>query len=296
MNELVAAFLEHRPLPGKPSAKLSATLAELEAQGRASWPRVTLTPAQLGRRLAARVTTGDPAGAIAQLETLRGHAAELYLAAACAEGVPAAVAEFTVRYLGPLPRYLARMKPDAAFVDEVRQRLSVKLLVATPDAPPRIGEYAGRGPLASWVRVAALHLAISLRRADKRGRIEDDEEVDEHGSPAPDPEVELLARRYRPAFEGALREALTRLDPAEREVLRLYYIDGMTVDTLGEHLRVGRSTAARRVAAARRAAFEQTRVILRERLQLGSSAFDSIARQLKSQLTISLSTLFSRES
>jgi RNA polymerase sigma-70 factor (ECF subfamily) len=273
---------------------LAATLHELVAIGRAAWPRLALAPTQRVRRLAARLEAGNAAAVQAQLQALRPHAAELFLASACAEGVAGAVAEFTSRYLGPLPRYLARMKPDDAFVDEVRQRLSMKLLVATPESPPRIAEYAGRGPLASWVRVAALHLAISLRRADPAARAGDGEDLDEHAAPAPDPEVELLARRYRPAFEGALREALAHLDSDEREVLRLYYLDGMTVDTLGERLGVGRSTAARRVAAARRAAFEETRRLLRERLQLGGSAFDSIARQLKSQLTLSLSTLFSK--
>jgi RNA polymerase sigma-70 factor (ECF subfamily) len=292
MDELLACFVAHCPLAGPPPPALTTTLRELVAIGQAAWPRLLLRPLEFVRRQAARLETRDPAAALAQMAALRPHAAELFLAAACADGVPGAAAELTTHYLNALPRYLARMKPDDAFIDEVRQRLSMKLLVATPESPPRIAEYAGRGPLGSWVRVAALHLAISLRRADPAARAGDGSDLDERAAPAPDPEVELLARRYRPAFESALREALAHLGSEEREVLRLYYLDGMTVDTLGARLGVGRSTAARRVAAARRAAFEETRRLLRERLQLGS-AFDSIARQLKSQLTISLSTLFS---
>jgi RNA polymerase sigma-70 factor (ECF subfamily) len=269
-------------------------LGELQSLGRAAWPRVTLALRLLGRRLGARVAARDPAAAVAELEALRPHAGALYLAAACAEGIDAAIAAFTTRFLDPLPRYLARMKPDAAFVAEVRQRLSRKLLVAMPEAPPRIADYGGRGPLASWVRVVALHLAISLKRAERGQRTDGEGDLDAHSAPAPDPEVELLARHYRPAFEAALREALPRLDGREREVLRVYHIDGMTVDALGERLGVGRSMAARRVAAARRAAFEETLRILRERLLLGASVFDSIARQLKSQVTISLTSSHAR--
>jgi hypothetical protein len=65
----------------------------------------------------------------------------------------------------------------------------------------------------------------------------------------------------------------------------------LTVDELAEQLRVGRSTAARRVAAARRSVFERTRTILHERLALGASAFESLARQLKSHIEISLSAI-----
>jgi RNA polymerase sigma-70 factor (ECF subfamily) len=291
MDELVATFIEACPLQGQPPPALATLLAELAASGRGAWPKLSLAPAVFVRHLAVRVAVSDPVEACARLEALRPRAAELFLSTACAEGLPPALAEFDARYLSAVPHYLARMKADSSFVEEVRQRLRVNLLMTLDGKPPRIAQYGGRGPLTSWVRVAALHLAISLRRGERGDVVDDDGDIERHGSLTPDPEIELLARRYRPVFEAALRDALAHLDAPAREILRLYYFEGLTVDALGERLGVGRSTAARRVASARMSVFAHTRRLLHERLEMGASAFESLARHLKSQLAISLTNL-----
>jgi RNA polymerase sigma-70 factor (ECF subfamily) len=295
MDPLIASFLEGCPLDGEPPAGLAPALAELVTRGRAAWPTLKLDSALFVRRQAARIATDERDDVGARIAALLPHAGDLFLAAACAEGVPDAAEELEAHYLRALPRQLARLRPDSAFLDEVKQQLSVRLLVASPEAPPRIADYAGRGPLSSWLRVVAMHTALGLRRARKDRPVDDAHDVEAHAGVAPDLELELLARRYRRALEAALRDAMAKLEGPARQLLRLHYVDGLTVDDLGERLGVGRSTAARRVAAARASVFAHARALLRERLGLSAATFESLARQLRSQIVISLNALLTRE-
>ena len=83
---------------------------------------------------------------------------------------------------------LGRMQPTPQLVDDTRQALREKLLVAAPGARPRIGEYAGRGPLQAWVRVAAVRAALDILRAagarDGGGDVEPDDLCQRRGQPS----------------------------------------------------------------------------------------------------------------
>src|SRR5688572_31992928 len=57
-----------------------------------------------------------------------------------------------------------RVDRNAAFVDEVRQALRIRLLVGEAGRV-RIDDYMGRGPLRAWLGVAALRIALNLKRA-----------------------------------------------------------------------------------------------------------------------------------
>jgi RNA polymerase sigma-70 factor (ECF subfamily) len=59
---------------------------------------------------------------------------------------------------------VARVDRSPELRDEVRQILWQRLFVGTGAAAPRILSYAGRGPLAGWVAVAAQRIALDLRR------------------------------------------------------------------------------------------------------------------------------------
>src|SRR5688572_33291625 len=96
---------------------------------------------------------------------------DVALAQACAAGDPAALATFEQRCLGaPLDRVLMRLGATSAEIDEVKQQLRLKLLVAEPDRKPRITEYSGRGALEAWVRVVAVRAFLDLRQRVKIGR------------------------------------------------------------------------------------------------------------------------------
>src|SRR5579884_1384958 len=127
--------------------------AAVTAKGpREAWPGVDVADA-------------DFAAAVERHRPAPEHLADLYLATACAAGNAAALAAFERTHLSQVAAFVARTDSDPAFAEEVRQRLREKLLVGQP---PRISEYAGQGPLGGWVRVAAVRMALDLRKMTAR--------------------------------------------------------------------------------------------------------------------------------
>jgi RNA polymerase sigma-70 factor (ECF subfamily) len=103
-----------------------------------------------------------------------------------------------------------------------------------------------------------------------------------------DLEVDYLKGHYRAVFEAALKETLTELPVQQRNVLRLSFVEGLSIDEIGALHGVHRATAARWIAAAREAILDGTRRRLRSDLSLSDSEFDSVVRLVQSQLEVSL--------
>jgi RNA polymerase sigma-70 factor len=90
---------------------------------------------------------------------------------------------------------------------------------------------------------------------------------------------------------AALRDAVAALTPEQRVILRMYFASGQSTEQIAAVLRVNRSTAARRLVAARQAVFDETHRRLRAELPLTTDEFASLARALHDQLDVSLSGL-----
>ena len=103
-----------------------------------------------------------------------------------------------------------------------------------------------------------------------------------------DPEISLLRERYREQVHAALREAIAQLPERQRNVLRQYYIDGLTIDQLAALYRVDRATTARWVVASRSAVLAGVRTELTAALGASTEEIDSILRLVRSQLELSL--------
>jgi RNA polymerase sigma-70 factor (ECF subfamily) len=261
----------------------SRGLAELESRLAAAadaWG--VAVPAGLAARLAGQLATAaDPT---AMLDGLRLD--ELVLAQACAAGDPRALDAFDARVLARVPELLARHAPalDAA---EVRQVLRERLLVAPPGDVPRIADYAGRGSLAGWLRVAILRTASNLRRGE-RPTTDLDHASALPGLAAASPELSLLAQRYGAGLQLALRDAFHALSPSERTVLRLHHLDGLTVDQLAPVLGTSRATAGRRLLAARDHLGSLCLDLLVDRTDTTPAELRSVLRALISRLDVSL--------
>jgi len=286
--ELAPAFLTAREVDTAAEClpALEALLVRVLDTGRAAWPGVVLE----GRRFVAHLARHLPAGhAPEALERL--HLGDLYLARACVEGVPAALAAFEARLLPEVYVAVARLKLPPATVDELRQQVRQKMLLSTPDEPSKLAAYPGTGPLVGWVRGAALWLARVLLRQRARGLHSDDSALCLLVEPGDDPELAYLKRTYRAEFNAAFAQALGRLATRQRNVLRLKYLDGMSIDQLGAVYGVHRASAARWVVAAQEALLKQTRRGLTERLRLTGSQLDSVLRLISSQLDVNLGRL-----
>ncbi|WP_224244051.1 sigma-70 family RNA polymerase sigma factor [Hyalangium gracile] len=222
------------------------------------------------------------------------HSAELYLAFACVQGDAAALEEFERRLEGLVGAAITHLRPSRAFVDEVRQRLRQKLLLAQPGSPPKLLEYGGRGSLTQWLRAVALREALNqLARQQARPAPDSLEAIAEMRAPGPDPELALLKRRYAPEFKASLEAALRDLPPRERNFLRLFFIEGLTVEQIARMDGTHKSTVSRRMASARESVLAEMRRQLQERLELSMSELDSLMGQLRSQLDLSLARALS---
>lgn len=272
-----------RRLPGD----LEARLLAMVEQGRAAWAGLRLDPEVFATYVGEHMPPEADTDVDAVLREI--HAADLYLACACAHGVAGAARAADDAYLSTLANVLHHVDSSPAFADEVRQILRDKLFVSVDGAPPKIIGYSGSHPLAAWMRIAARRVGISLRRGDEaRGRASAAALAVALPAGA-DPEIDYLKARYRAEFREAFQVAVTALTERERVILRLSLLEGLSHEKIALIYGVTQSTVTRWIARARESLAEGTQRILGERLRLGASEIHSIAKLVYSELHLSLS-------
>lgn len=215
--------------------------------------------------------------------------ADLDLARACAAGDSRAIAEVERRFGADLVRALARLRIDATSSDEIRQTVREKLFVAKDGRPPGISSYEGKGPLGAFLRAVVVHAAMSAKRSQRRDH--DGDSAIRDAAAADDPELDEIRRRYGASFKQAFADALAELEPRDRNVLRLVYVEGVAVEQAALAYGVHRVTVSRWLADARAHLHSRTRALLRERLSLSATELASVARLCLSQIDVSLDRL-----
>jgi RNA polymerase sigma-70 factor, ECF subfamily len=258
-------------------------LRRVAQEAAAAWPTVKLSLDVFVAHLRERLEEGDTAAALDKI-----HAADLYLACACLHGDEGAWRELDHHHLQRVPSFVARIDASPAFADDVKQRLGEKL-VKEADGPGKLSLYTGRGPFGAWLRVAAIREAQNGKRRSKRTVDADDVALvaSDH-----DPEVQLLKQRFAKEFTDAFKAVLVTLSADERNVLRLHYLDGLTIEEVGKTYRVSRATAARWIASARDTIIERTQRALGDRLGDSAPRPQSMLAFVKSQLDMSLARHF----
>jgi len=251
--------------------------------GRTAWPAVALAREAFSLHVA---PLADDAARFA---------ADLYLAAACLAGDTAAIEQLDRELTSAARGAIASIDANPAFIDEGLQRLRTSLLVG--DAP-RLAAYAGRGGLRAWLGVAAARTALMMRRSRQRQRevpAEDDWSSALVEISTNDPELELLKRQYRAAFAAAFHDAVGALEPRLRTVLRMSFLEDLSIDEIGATYAVHRATAARWITRASEVLFEETQRLLGERLALTPTELGRMTALVRSQLDVSVSQLLPRE-
>jgi RNA polymerase sigma-70 factor (ECF subfamily) len=268
----IACRLEYRA----EGMELQSLVASVVRAGREAWPAVGYTEAQLAAWLAA--------GGVGEAQ-VRAHGRDLFLAAACAEGDPGAVAALETELIARVPEYVARfhLSPDA--LDDLRQRVRVRLL--TGDRP-RIGDYRGHGPLGAWLRMCAIRTALNMRELMAAERAHGDSW---HMLSGLDPSLDQLLdrQRHRSTLKEALEAALASLEPREKTLLRMHFIEGLSIDGIGLVFRVHRATAARWLVALRGKVLELFQDRLAVDLGARKSEVQSLVRLLRTEIEASVS-------
>ena len=266
---------------------LEGRLAALLATAREQWPGLGVNPRRFVAHWAAQLAQADDLPrALEQL-----HLPDLYLAFGCAERDAAALRALDVVF-GTVTAAIRSVDASPSFVDEILQRLRTRVLVPDEGRAPRILDYAGRGSLENWLRAGALRLALNARRDARRGP-EPLPEVSiwEPAAPTLDRTLEILRGRYAAEFGSALREAFASLEAQERNVLRLHFMEGLSLNQIGAMYQVNKSTISRRMTRARELLLERTRSRLVEALALPPAELESLLEDLGPRLDLSLSSV-----
>ena len=100
-----------------------------------------------------------------------------------------------------------------------------------------------------------------------------------------------MRARYGAEVKGALADTLRELTIDQRNVLRMHYLDDLTIDEIAACYRVHRSTAARWIAETRNHILDEVRRQLRERTRSTPSEIDSLLRLVRSEVELTLSDL-----
>jgi RNA polymerase sigma-70 factor (ECF subfamily) len=287
-QEVTAAFLAGLDAARRSKAAgWEEQLAGLLGEARRAWPDLAVAPESfLGWLLERLPARGDGKQGVDGLKV-----ADLYLAFACTQGNAAALRSFEQHYMPEIDASLKRLRLSDIQREELRQELRQKLLVAQDETGPRIGTYGGRGDLRRWVKAVATREGLVLLRKHTPEVEMEEEFFEAFPAAAEDVELQHARREYQEEFKRAFEEALTSLEPEERNLLRQHFIDGLSTPQLaalhGQH----RVTLFRKLKQACETLADRTRKLLLERLPMSEKELSSLNRLIRSQLDVSLERL-----
>lgn len=273
---------EEPPLSPRWTLQAQEGLLEL---ARRAWPELGVPGEDFVESVAARCPDDVDPSAL--------DIAGLYLAHLCLRGDPAALAAFEREEIAATRRFLAGRERDASIADELLQRVRTRVLLPRADGrPPRLADFSGRGGLRAWLRIIALREHLDAHRAPHRAPGRDIDSDDDVGAVVVAPELALLRARYLDSLNTALRDALRAQPPRDRTLLRMHYVDGLSLSSMGALYRVNKGTISRWLANAREAVLSEVLATLQHEIGCSPAEAQSLARVLRSELHLTLPGLF----
>src|SRR6266700_8216762 len=213
------------------------------------------------------------------------HLEDLALATACAEGVEAAWEHFFTNYRAYLRTAAAailRCSTGSAEACDLADSLFSELygLAGGKGADRSLFRYFhGRSSLKTWLRAVLAQRHIDSIRAGRRFEELGENESGDATPAAPlGPPIQFVdphRERYVALFTRALQAALDRLEPQEKDRLRLYYAEEKTLAEIGRLLGEHESSVSRHMDRARYDLRHNVENILRQ----GFSAANGSAAQ-----------------
>ena len=256
-------------------------LETLYARGRQAHANLRVSERAFARHLE-RCSNQPAGGARDELA-----AADLYLACACIERVPGAAAEFELHFAKVIRRAVSRVVVEHDDCKDAEQRVRQHLLVGAGHVGPALVKYPGQAPLAQWISVVAVRVAISMLRSESaERRLRQRAGAEAIGV---NPEQLFMKAEIREALEPAVDEALGRLADRDRLIMRLFLVGGMTTHAIGRSLGLSHQAISKRLARAREALLRDIRATVAARLKLRKTELSSVMRVVGSQLDVNVS-------
>jgi RNA polymerase sigma-70 factor, ECF subfamily len=292
LSEAFCAAASRADLSDEQHAELGAALRSAATEAASTWPSIGMKPEQFARFVGERVAaTEDPVVALGLLRL-----DELYLCCACLSGSAAAIAELERGFVSEAARALSRLGLSPHEREDALQHARAKLLAGGEDRKPKLAQFSGQGSLAGWLRVVIVRSALNARRAERRHASRDDDMLAERiAGEAEDPELDVVRARYADSLAEAVSKAFRGLTSEQRNLLRLYVIDGLTLGELGRMHSVDASTISRWLARIRAKLLADARNHLLARHALRPSECDSVMRVVRSGLFVTVERLLRTE-
>ncbi len=275
-------------LDSKKLAALEESLASGWALARETWPGVLLSREAFVEHLAAHLPK-PPATGLKALSSL--HTADLYLTCACLHADRAALAHFERALMPGVAGYVASVNRAPELIEEVRQRLRSTLFIAEAGATPKIAQYAGAAALGGWLRVVSIRIARNLGRRPKAQVALDSDDGAALLSQSPNPELAYLKTRYRAEFREAFQAALAGLSAKDRNLVSLYFLEGLSSAVIGRSYGVHGATVRLWIKQCRETLFEATTRYLNRHLKIPRSEMESLIGLVHSQFDVTVSRL-----
>lgn len=222
------------------------------------------------------------------LQAQPAHLDECFLCWRALAGDRVALQLLEKEYLEPLRAVVSRLERDADFADECVQLLRQRLLVG-PEA--RLRQYTGQGPLRAWLTVAIRRLALDQLRTRRRRREQPDDELCEVSMDLSDTNS-AFALHFARVFDRTLERAFGVLQASERNILRLYFVEGASAEAIGRVYQRERSSVYRWLRAWREKLYAEFRATLDGELgSVSESEVHSLLGLVEDRLEVSLSRL-----
>ncbi len=282
-SPLSAAFLAAAQAADPPRDALEQELRRIWQQATATWPHIGTSARRFMRHLAERA----PAGAALPSVLSSLYASDLYLACGCVCGDPGAIEALELGYVAQVPAFLARGNAAADLVDEVKQRLRMRLLTAEAGKEPRLATYSGRGPLHGWVRLTTVRIAIDLDR-ERGSRAARGFEAEALEPATADPELIMLKNQYGTVVRQAIESTLANLPARDASLLRLFFLEQVTHDALALMYHAPKIRIRRWLDDIRDKIAHETRRYLANAVAVPESQIDSVLRLFSHDLDPSI--------
>jgi RNA polymerase sigma-70 factor, ECF subfamily len=254
------------------------------------WPNIHISLDTFLEFLAHRLNqAGDPK------EPQAWKLKDLYLVCGCLAGSGEAIAAFERHVFATIELKLQSVLKSPELVADLKQGLLTDLFVGDKNNQPKAQSYIGQTNLRHWVFIVAIRRAINQYHRAKNQSQLIKSGLDNLTVLNDDPELRYLKGLYRQEFGLAFRQALASLAMRQRNLLRYYFFEELTLEQIGAIYGVTRMSVSRWLANIRHKILTHTRQCLMQRLQVSSAECESIIRILKSQMPDSIKTYLRRE-
>jgi RNA polymerase sigma-70 factor (ECF subfamily) len=253
------------------------------------WPGVVVPRSDFQAFAAARCSTPEaPGNPPIRLEAL----SDLFIAFASGRGDSRAIRLFGERFHAVIDGVRRRFGARAPAYDELLADVNQRLFSPRDGTEPRILAFGGQSSLSGWLKVVATRILLNRLEAEKSEEPIDDRLLDRLGLVQSTPEQLLQREEARAHFKAAFACAVQNLPARDRQLLRLAFAEGLTIDDLGELYGVHRTTAFRWLQQASERLTAGIRVLLREALRLSDAEYDRWCESLRSGLELSVQRYF----